>query len=82
MLHHLQATSFRKDFQQFVIGEEVEPREDLSLAFKVLLQFFFDLLQRLYSFVEFLEEIRHLGQLDDLGTAQQLLNMSAHELIA
>jgi hypothetical protein len=70
LLHHLQTAGFGKDLQQLVIGEEVKPREDLALAFQVLLQFLFDLLQRFHCLVEFLKQIGHFGQLDDLGTAQ------------
>lgn len=82
LLHHFQAASFRKYFQQLIIREEIEPREDLSLAFKVLLQLLFDFLQGFHSFIKFFEQIGHFGQFDDLGAAQQLLDVPSYKLIA
>ena len=67
---------FRKNFEQFVIGEEVKSWESCSFDFKIIIQTFLDTIEGVLAFFEGLQKGSVFGEVDDFG----ILNNFGHHL--
>ena len=74
-LHAERVLRLRKNFEQLVVGQELEAREVGALALQIIVQTLLHRLQRVVVLLEGVEhlpvfgEIQHLGRLQDLGSS-------------